>query len=100
MARASGHKPLSLRFRLLVPVVLLSLMLGGVIVLLFVSNRTAQRAQAQQRTQQRQFAARSYFLTRLQEIRSYVGLVNRNQLVGDGLQFEDQSKVLDVLLPF
>lgn len=74
-------------------------LLGSIAFSLITYNNAFWEKEELKRTQQT-ISVRSLFLRRLNETRNFVELINRNQLVLDGVSVADPGKVLDVILPF
>lgn len=91
---------MSLRLKLLTPMLFFASLLTAVMIFIFVRDYTDFQEQTRQQTVQRVANASDVFHHYFQDTRGFLELISQNQSVADSILADDQSGVLDLITPF
>jgi signal transduction histidine kinase/DNA-binding response OmpR family regulator len=91
---------MTLRTKLLIPTLLFAALLIGIVGYTFVSNYNAFLEQAQQQTEQHRTNTVEIFNSRVRQTRSFIKLINQNELAVDSVVAELQTNAFSVITPY
>jgi signal transduction histidine kinase/DNA-binding response OmpR family regulator len=91
---------MTLRTKLLIPTLLFAALLIGIVGYTFVSNYSAFLEQAQQQTEQHRTNTVEIFNSRVRQTRSFIKLINQNELAVDSVVAELQTNAFSVITPY
>jgi signal transduction histidine kinase/DNA-binding response OmpR family regulator len=91
---------MTLRTKLLIPTLLFTVLLIGIVGYTFVSNYNAFLKQAQQQTEQHRTNTVEIFNSRVRQTRSFIKLINQNELAVDSVVAEIQTNAFSVITPY